>query len=174
MTEDTTTTTEEPVEAPTSEPRTFTQEEVNRIAAENKRALREENDALKAKLADLEPKASKLDELEAERMTELERIQKERDEAAAQLAELQAQAEATKALEAKKDAALAAAKELGYPSAERALQLAKFIDGEDFSESAKALFAEFKPIDRPLPSAVHDVLHDTPEDDPLRKAFMGA
>jgi TolA-binding protein len=150
-------------ETPTEEaPRTFTQEEVNRINAADRRKDREALEALRAEIEALKPKALKADELEAAQMTELEKERKRAEELAAKLADFEQREQAAAALKAKQDAAVAAAKELGYPSVDKALSLAKYLDGDDLTEAAKALFDDFKPAREPLPEAVHDIKPDDP------------
>lgn len=159
--------------APEAAPTTFTQEDVNRINAADRRKDREAMSALQAELDALKPKAEQYDALKAEQETALEKANREREEALAQKAELEARVKTAETRKQQETAAMEAAKKLGYPSIDKAISLARFIEGDDLGAAAEALFEEFKPANSEVPTVVHDVLPTDPKDDPVRKAFLG-
>lgn len=62
-----------PAPEPPAEPKTFTQEDVDKIAATVRKDLRDENATMKAELEALTPKAAEYDQLKAAQMTEAEK-----------------------------------------------------------------------------------------------------
>lgn len=163
-------------EAPTeAAPQTFTQDDLNRINAADRRKDREALAALQAERDVLAEKANKFDALEAEQMTAAEKAIKERDDALAEAAELKARVAASDREKAANSVALKVAKELGISEA-AALDFADTITGDDeatMEESARKRFEHLRPSPQQVPDAVHDVTAPKPEDDPIRKAFLG-
>lgn len=171
------TTTPEPVtnEEPAPEvQRTFTQDDVNRILANDKRKEREALTALQTEIVALREKAAKLDTIEAEQMTATEKATKERDEALARIAEMESREKAAQHQQVARDVALKVAEDLGIPTS-AALKLAAKLDGEDedtLRASATELFGLMRPATAPVPAAVNDV--STPkESEPFLAGMAG-
>ena len=126
--------------------------------AENKRQLREENETLKVKVAELEPKAQKADEIEAANKTELQKAIERAEAAELKAIEMEQREQAKAAEQKRRDIAAKVAADLGVPT-EAALKLASKLDGEDdesLTASATELLGYLKPAAAPLPDAVDD------------------
>lgn len=140
------------VEAAPEAQRTFTQEDVNRILANDKRKERDALTSLQAEVVGLREKAAKLDQYEAEQMTAVERANREREDALKQLAEYEQRAKAAEiaAMRVKVGA------EVGLPAA-----LVDRLAGEDIesikadAEAIMAALPKSEPIP-PVPAVVND------------------
>lgn len=148
-------------------PKTFTQEDVNRINATDRRKDREMIAALQAQLDELKPKAQRADELEAAQLTAAERAERERDEARARLQELEQRVKAAERRDAATAAAMKVAKELGV-SPDAALVFADRLKGDDaetMEADAREVLAHLKPSEAPAPPAANDSLTPAPSDE---------
>ena len=149
-----------PQAQPQEEHRTFTQEQLNAILAENKRQLREENERLKAENDTLKPRAQMADEIEAAKKTELEKANDQLAKLQQELADRDAREKAMAREQLAKDTALKVAEKLGIPTT-AALKLAGKLDGDDeeaLAASAEDLLGLLKPQAAPVPAAVNDAV----------------
>jgi TolA-binding protein len=146
-----------PEAAPTTETtqeaqRTFTQEDVNRILANDKRKEREALTSLQTEIVTLREKAAKLDQYETEQMTAVEKANREREEALQRLNEYEQRAKAAEitAMRVKVGA------ELGLPAA-----LAERLAGEDVESikaDAEAIVAALPKPTAQVPAVVNDTI----------------
>lgn len=159
-----------PVETPVvpdeGAPRTFTQEEVNRINAADRRKDRERLAELEQLVESLKPKAAKADELEAAQLTAAERAEREAEEWRTKYADLESQVKTSQRKEAATAAALKVAKELGI-APDAALVFADRLRGDDadaMEADARDVLAHLKPGTPAAPPAANDALTEvTPE-----------